>query len=139
MKSVLIGAVAGAVLLGCAAASTRPVLYPNAKYKQVGEAVAQKDVDECRTIAENAGASSGSSSGAARGGMQGAAAGAAASAVGSLIRGGNVVESAATGAAIGGAAGAAGGAFNSGGGGDSLRTFVGRCLAERGYEVVGWK
>ena len=106
---------------------------------KVGEATAQRDVDECNTLAEKAGASGGSGSGAARGGMQGAAMGAAASAVGSLIRGGNVVEGAATGAAIGGAAGAAGGAFNQGDGGGALRAFVGRCMAERGYEVMGWK
>lgn len=133
-----IAVVAIAMLAGCAAVSQRPVLYPNAKLKQVGEGVAQKDIEECAANAERAGASAGGSQ-AARGGLQGAAMGAAGSAVGSLIRGGNVVESAAAGAAVGGAAGAAGGAFQTGEGSGVYRNFVGRCLAERGYEVIGWK
>jgi len=139
MKSIPIIALAAVVLLGCAGGTQRPVLYPNAKFNQVGEATAQKDVDECNALAEKAGASGGTT-GAARGGMQGAAMGAAASAVAGLIGGGhNMIEKTATGAAVGGAAGAAGGAFNPGDGGGALRNFVGRCMAERGYEVMGWK
>ncbi len=128
----------GTVLAGCAAVSQRPVLYPNAKFKQVGESMAQRDVDECIALAHQAGASPGGSA-AARSGMQGAAIGAAASAVGSLISGRNIVENAAAGAAIGGAAGAAGGAFQEGEGSPVFRNFVGRCLGERGYDVIGWK
>lgn len=33
------------VLSGCAI--QRPVLYPNAKYNQVGPEIAQRDVDDC--------------------------------------------------------------------------------------------
>jgi hypothetical protein len=47
---------AGAVLLvlsGCA--TQRPVLYPNAKYNQVGPEVAQRDVDDCIRLAEQHG------------------------------------------------------------------------------------
>ena len=138
MRSPVIIAVSAAVLLGCATVAQHPVLYPNAKFKQVGESAAQKDVDECASIAERAGATAGGSQ-AARSGMQGAAIGAAASAAGSLLRGGNVIENAATGAAVGGAAGAASGAFQTGEGSDIYRNFVGRCLAERGYEVIGWR
>lgn len=131
----------GALLTGCAAGT--PVLYPNAKFNQVGESTANRDVDDCVALAEKAGAGSFSgsaaSSSAARGGMQGAAMGAAGAAVGSLLSGGNVVESAARGAAIAGAAGAAGGAVAGGGGASMFRTFVGRCLGDRGYEVIGWK
>lgn len=134
---ILLVVLAAAVLAACATA--RPVLYPNAKFKQAGEAAAQRDVDECTALGERAGASSGSGSGAARGGMQGAAMGGAAAAVGSLIRGGNVIEGAAAGAAVGGAAGAAGGAFQGGEGSSAMRNFVARCLSERGYEVMGWK
>ena len=130
--------VAGALLGGCASIQT-PVLYPNAKFKQVGDASAQRDVDDCMALADKAGAASAASgSGAARGGMQGAAMGGAAAAVGSLIRGGNIVSDTAAGAAVGGAAGAAGGAFNNPG--NSVhQNFVSRCLAERGYEIIGWK
>ena len=129
--------ISGVLLAGCA--STAPVLYPNAKVKQVGDAAAQRDVDECMALADKAGAStSASGSGAARAGVQGAGMGGAAAVVGSLIRGGNIVNDAAAGAAVSGAAGAAGGAF--GNSGSSVhQNFIGRCLAERGYEVIGWK
>lgn len=133
----------GSVLAGCAAMSRTPVLYPNAKFKQVGETTAQRDVDECVALADKAGATSVSgsaaSSSAARSGMQGAAMGAAGAAVSSILSGGNIVEDAAKGAAIAGAAGAAGGAFAGGDGDAMFRNFVGRCLSERGYEVFGWK
>ncbi len=129
---------AGAMLAGCAGQAL-PVLYPNAKFKQVGDAAAQRDVDDCVSLATKAGAGSGSGS-AMRGGMTGAAVGGAAAAVGGLIRGGNVFNDAAAGAAIGGTAGAVGGAMNhSGGGNPAFQNFVGRCMAERGYEVIGWK
>lgn len=41
--------IAGVVLValsGCAT-TQRPVLYPNAKYKQVGEQTARHDIDDC--------------------------------------------------------------------------------------------
>lgn len=63
---------------------------------------------------------------------------AASAAVGTVIGGGNVGEGAAAGAAIGGTAGAVSGAFRQGEGGSVFRSFVQRCLSERGYEVVGW-
>lgn len=138
MKRFFTIALAAALLSACAAVEQRPVLYPNAKFKQVGEARALADVDECFAMADRAGAGSGSGS-AARGGMQGAAIGGATAAVASLIRGGNVVESAAAGAAVGGTAGAVGGAFRDGDGSPVFRNFVRRCLAERGYDVIGWK
>lgn len=128
----------GALLGGCAAVQTQPVLYPNAKFKQSGEAQAQRDVNDCVTLAERAGAAAGSGP-IVRGGMQGAAIGGAAAAVGGLIRGGNVLNDAAAGAAIGGTAGAVSGAFQNSEGGAVYHNFVGRCLAERGYEVIGWK
>jgi hypothetical protein len=138
MKNTLILASAVALLLGCAAVEQRPVLYPNAKFKQMGESGSQKDVDECVAQAERAGASAGSSS-TARTGLKGAAIGGAAAAVGSLIRGGNFVNDAAAGAAVGGTAGAVSGAFNDGGGSPVFQNFVARCLGERGYDVIGWK
>lgn len=130
---------AGALLAGCATVS-QPVLYPNAKFKQVGEAAAQRDVDDCIALAERAGASSNTGAGARSGLLQGAAIGGAAAAVGSLIGGGRFIENAAAGAAIGGAAGAAGGAVQgSQGNASAYNSYVGRCLAERGYDVMGWK
>ena len=42
------------LLAGCA--DKRPVLYPNARLKQVGADVAQRDVDECLRLAREGGA-----------------------------------------------------------------------------------
>ena len=137
-KTLEAALLAAGMLLGCAAVQQHPVLYPNAKLKQVGEAAAQRDIDECSALADKAGASSGGSQ-AMRSGVEGAAVGAATAAVGSLIRGGNLGEGAAAGAAIGGTAGAVSGAFRTGEGSPVFRNFVQRCLGERGYDVIGWK
>jgi outer membrane lipoprotein SlyB len=126
-----------AALSACAAVEQRPVLYPNAKLKQAGEAGSQADIAECQEVARKSGASEGAGA-AGRGAVQGAAVGAATAAVGSLIRGGNVVEGAAAGAAIGGTAGGVSGAFRSGEGSSVFRNFVTRCLRDKGYDVIGW-
>lgn len=137
-------ALALALAVGCA--SPRPVLYPNAKYESVGREVAEVDIEECIAIAEDAGASSeGERAGEiAKDTAENAGAGAAAGAVGGAIRGGR----AGIGAAIGAATAATwtfvrGGLrwiFGRGDRNDRLeRRFVERCLADRGYEVVGWK
>jgi len=121
---------------GCAT-TKKPVFYPNAHLKSVGDATAQRDAEECGKLAETAGLSK-STSKAGRKGAEGAAIGAAAAAVGSLLRKGNVLEGAAAGAAVGGTAGAVRGAMDN----DidpTYRNFVQRCLSERGYEVIGWK
>jgi outer membrane lipoprotein SlyB len=137
MRSLPVAALLASCILGCAAMDQRPVLYPNAKLKQVGDAAAQRDIDECSALADKSGASRGSSQ-AMRGGVEGAAVGAATAAVGTLIGGGNLGERAAAGAAIGGTAGAVSGAFRRGEGSSVFRSFVQRCLSERGYEVIGW-
>jgi len=45
------------VVAGCA--EPKPILYPNAHLQQVGEEVANRDIDECREMAKNAGATPG--------------------------------------------------------------------------------
>ena len=42
------------LVAGCAA--PKPSLYPNAHLQQVGEEVADRDIDECRAMAKDAGA-----------------------------------------------------------------------------------
>jgi len=124
------------VLAGCA--TQRPVLYPNAKYKEVGPEVAQRDVDDCIRFAEQSGISHSAGGKVARQGAEGAAVGGAAGAAVGAVRG-NIGERAAAGAA-GGAAGAATyGAIHSGEPGSVYKGFVQRCLRERGYDVIGWK
>jgi len=131
--------ITGAMLLALAGCATqRPVLYPNAKYNQVGPEIAQRDVDDCIRFAEQSGVSHSAGGKVARSGAEGAAVGGAAGAAVGAVRG-RVGERAATGAAAGAAAAATRGAIHSGEPGSVYRGFVQRCLRERGYDVIGWQ
>jgi hypothetical protein len=125
-------------LMGCS--SHKPILYPNAHLESVGEETSKQDIADCREIAKEAGASSGSGKGGTVAGhtAMGAGTGAASGAVGGAIAG-----SAGIGAAIGAASGAVfgflGGLFSPSQPNAAYVNVVNRCLAERGYEVAGWK
>ena len=105
----------------------------------VGQDTADADIADCRQMAETAGASQGEekagqvAGGTAVGGAVGGAAGAA---------GGAVLGRPGTGAAVGAATGAAAGfmrgLFKPSKPSQAYRNFVNRCLADRGYDVVGW-
>jgi hypothetical protein len=140
VKKILFLAVLAAAALAAGCASTaRPVLYPNSHLKQVGDAQAQHDIEECRVLAENAGAEAHDASRAARPVAEGAAVGAAVGGVSNAIRGRGIGVGALAGAAVGGAAGGVHGAFRAGEVSPLHRNFVQRCLHERGYDVIGWK
>ncbi len=133
-------AVAGIVATsGCARHPTRPVLYPNEAYKMVGAAQVQSDIDDCMQRAQAYGLSPTRGNQAAGGAAGGAMVGAASAAAWSLIKGGNVGENAAAGAAAGGAAGGVRGALRGSPPDPNYQAFVKRCLAEFGYDVIGWK
>jgi hypothetical protein len=131
-----IALMAALVAAGCAG-SQRPVLYPNPHLKNVGDAAAQRDIDQCMQTADDAGVSK-SGNQVAKRGAEGAAVGAAAAGVGTLIHGGSVGGGAAAGAAVGGAAGMVHGAFHNDAN-PTYRNFVQRCLRDRGYDVIGWQ
>ncbi len=124
-------------LVGCA--GPKPVLYPNAHYKQVGSDAAEADIAACREMAEKAGAEQGkgravdTAKNAAISGGIGAAAGAV---------GGAIVGAAGSGSAVGAASGVVWGLlgswFRTSDPGEAYKHFVNRCLAERGYEPMGW-
>jgi len=128
-------------LVGCATA--RPILYANEKYQQVGRAGADRDIAECGELADQGGATpgAGKSGQAARNAGVGAVGGAAAGAVGGAIAG-----SPGVGAAAGAASGVVWSLFSSMFGwmhpsqpSDVHMNYVNLCLAERGYQVAGWK
>ena len=125
------------VVLNACAAMQRPVLYPNAHLNDVGDATAQRDIDECQQLAENSGMSK-SNNQVVKRGAEGAAVGAAAGSVGTLVGGGSVGAGAGVGAAIGATAGAVRGAFSDHGN-PIYRNFTQRCLQDRGYDVIGWQ
>ena len=139
MKGAL--ALVTVVLVGCATA--RPILYGNEKYQQVGKRGADRDIAECRKLADEAGATPGAGKAGevARGAGVGAVGGAAAGAVGGAVAG-----SPGVGAAAGAASGVVWSLFSSMFGwmhpsrpSDVHMKYVNLCLANRGYQVAGWK
>lgn len=138
MKGRLIVFAAVAAVTCAACAEKRPVVYPNAHLKQVGNEAAQRDIDECIRYARESGAEGSkgteiakeTAGGAAVGGAVGAATGAV---LGSLGRG------AAAGAAGGAAGGLVHGALKSDEPDAVFKSFVDRCLREKGYEPIGWR
>jgi hypothetical protein len=137
-KAFLMGCVLVCSLLGCA--GPRPILYPNAHYKEMGEEAAKQDIADCRRMAEAAGADSDEDKAgqAATRAAVGAGTGAAAGAVG-----GAIVGAAGSGSAVGAASGAVWSLFGwllspSQPSSAHVR-FVDRCLKDKGYEPVGWQ
>ena len=121
--------------------SAIPVLYPNDKLTNIGEEQAQVEVAACRSraVASGLGPSQKSNEVSRRAGEGGATAGVAA-AVGAFITGrsADAMRGAATGGVIGGAAGAVSGSFNNDKPNSVYRTFVQRCLTDKGFDVIGW-
>jgi hypothetical protein len=141
VKRVVVVALLTSGLVACATA--RPILYENQKYRQVGRWGADRDVAECEDLADHAGATPGAGKAgqAAKSAGVGAVGGAAAGAVGGAIGG-----SPGIGAAAGSASGVVWSLFSSMFGwmtpsqpSDVHMNYVNMCLAERGYQVAGWK
>jgi hypothetical protein len=113
------------------------VLYPNEHLSTVGYAMAERDIEDCKSLASSY-KSSGQASRIARdtaiGGGTGAAVGAAAGAVT-----GNAGKGAAAGAAGGATAGFLRRILYPGGPSAVYKNYVNTCLADRGYRVIGWE
>jgi hypothetical protein len=122
-------------MVGCGA--TKPVLYPNAHLQAVGQAQAQLDINECCKQADayvKSGAGSQIAKDAAMAGTVGGATGAAAGAVW-----GSAGKGSAAGAAAGVTAAATRGIFKSKEPSPVYKSFVNRCLSEKGYSTIGWE
>ena len=135
MKRALLLSLAG--LLTAACASPRPKFYPNERYPSVGEEQAKKDTDECLAKAKEY-LKENPAKPIARKTAWGAATGAVFGAIIGAITGDfrGAVES---GAAVGGAGGAMQGAVDANSPDGIVRAYTDRCLAERGYSVLGWR
>jgi hypothetical protein len=121
------------------------VLYPNEQLNKVGDAAAQRDVDDCMQRASQYVKSGGHEAQVAHQvgerAVVGGGIGAATGAVGGAIAG-NPGEGAAIGAASGATAGVLSGLFDSWHSQEVdpvYANFVDRCLRERGYDPIGWK
>lgn len=118
------------LLMGCA---SRPQLYPNAHYKNVGKDEAQLASDRCIKESEEFLKNSKSKQVGKSAGV-GAALGAAWGVVTGLFTG-DYGRAMVRGAATGGALGATSGALSP----DQLKKrYVNQCLTEQGYQVIGW-
>jgi hypothetical protein len=133
---------------GLTACSTaKPTLYPNDQYKRVGAAQADADIADCEAKAKEYVKGGGQGMQMAKEGARnagvGAAVGAAGGAVGGAI-GGDPAQGAAVGAASGATAGLLGTMFgwmfrpSSENVDPVYRTFVERCLHDKGYDPIGW-
>jgi len=131
MKTTSLSLLFALFLFGCA---SKPVLYPNQSYQKRGEEQASADIKKCMEDADRFMKSSKGKAilkDAARGSVVGGAIG-----IISGIFSGDVAGSLGRGAAFGAAAGGAGSAVSP----DQLKqAYVNRCLAEKGYEVMGWR
>ena len=115
MKGLIV--VSLCLLFFVACAPQRPVLYPNHTLRVEGSEAAQAAIDDCIRLAGKYGASGN--------------------------KGSKIANDSAENAAVGGAAGAAAGAVTRGllrsnNPDPVFRSFVERCLREKGYEPIGW-
>lgn len=124
-------------LLACQTTPDRPQLYPNAHYNKVGQQRADKDTNECMDAARDHGVSENDDGQVAEKAVSGAVIGGVSAGAWGLVRG-DAGSRAAAGAAAGGAGGTASGALQSTKTNPTFKNFVSRCLADRGYQVIGW-
>lgn len=127
--------------LGCASAA-QPVLAPNEQLRRVGRAAAQRDIDACLAEAREYGVkkSGNGEQSVARDAVEDAAATAAGGAAAGAISGD--VSPGRAGAAAGAFAGTRTllrGLFRANRPSDAYRGFVDSCLAQRGYQPIGWQ
>lgn len=123
---------------GCTSAPKRPVFYPNNHIKQVGQAQAQRDVDECMVLADRYGVSRTRDGEVATKATSGALIGGVGAGAWGIVRG-DAAERAMAGAVAGGATGAVKGGVDSTRISPTFQRFVQRCLQDRGYDVIGWE
>jgi len=117
--------------------STEPVLYPNQKFKQVGDAQAQADVDYCMQRSEKF-AKDKTFRKVAGGTGVGALAGAAVGGALGVLTGTNVGNALGKGAVVGGVAGGVGSGLSNLGTSKLKQGWVNKCLSDKGYKVMGW-
>jgi len=133
-------AAAAVLLTGCATPVAKPAFYPNAHYQRMGPVQANADAQYCAELAQQSEVTAVNKVDAGRSAAAGAAGVGTAGVVGSLLSGHKPdLKNIAAGAAAIGAGGAAATAAGQSVGGSGLyRQFVQQCLAERGYQVIGW-
>jgi len=115
------------------------VLYPNPYLDAVGREVAQREIDECQTAARDFQPDDAGREAAAADAAANTAAGAAAGAAGGAVGGRGAGAGAAIGAATAATFNLVRAMFRRREPDPVRKRFVERCLADRGYEVAGWR
>jgi outer membrane lipoprotein SlyB len=133
--------VASCAATGPHSTTARPVIYSASAPTPALQAQQQAATDDCvnRALAQGLTPDEKNNE-TGRRAAQGAATAGVAAAVGALITGhgaDSVVRAGATAAAVGGSAGAVSGAMNDRPNG-TYRNYVHRCLADKGFQVIGW-
>ncbi|MDD4972774.1 MAG: hypothetical protein PHY93_00405 [Bacteriovorax sp.] len=119
--------------LGFGACASRPKLYPDETLKSRGKDAGEADINQCIKDADTYLDSSEGKKIAKSAGF-GAVVGGAVGAVAGVFTGG-IGRGAVQGAAIGGVGGGAAGAMSP----DQIKhRYVNKCLADKGYHVLGW-
>ena len=131
--------VAATGIIACASSAKRPALYPNSHLNQVGDHVAQQDINACLELARSSAVNESKDGQVGRKAAGGAAIGGASSAAWGLVRGGDVANRALAGAAAGATAGAVSGGLQSTETSPVFMNFVNKCLSDKGYSVIGWQ
>ncbi len=128
--SLMVLLTAALMVTGCGA--TRPVIYQ-------GGPAAKQDIDDCMRLARQGGADASKGGEVVRDTATGAAMGAAATGVYGAVRGySDVGNRTAAGAAAGAAVGLIRGGVKASEPSSTFKSYVNRCLRERGHDVVGW-
>ena len=122
------------LLAGC---TSGPVLYPNAHLTNVGQEQARRDIDDCRQQADVY-IQSDAAKTVAKDTVVGGVGGAVVGGVVGAVRG-NFGTDLATGAAGGAAAGLVTGIIKASEPSPLYKSFVDRCLSEKGYNPIGWQ
>ena len=128
---------AGLAVLLLAACATRPIVYPNEKLRESGQVAVQADTQACIDEAEAYLESGRVPEVAKQAGEAAVVGGVVGGAVGAVR--GSVGRGAAAGAAGGAAGGLVHGLWHWRDPSDVEKRYVERCLAERGYDVIGWR
>jgi hypothetical protein len=122
------------LLFACA---TRPIVYPNEKLRESGQVAVEADTNACIAEAEAYLEHGRVPEVARRTGEAAVVGGAVGAAVGAVA--GSVGRGAAAGAAGGAAGSVVHGLWHWRDPDPVERRYVERCLAERGYDVIGWR
>ena len=126
------------LLTGCSSGPKRPLFYYGSYMKPVSKVQSDRDTNECMALARQAGVRENRDGEVGKKTASGALLGGIAAGTWSLIRG-DGGENMVAGAVAGGATGAAKGALDSNEQNPTFRRYVERCLADRGYQVIGWE